>query len=79
MICSGITTPEKQATPIIPLKKDYNYRKNSNRFIFNFIKKRNQKDEKFSSLPEYHSKEKLLFPSSIGVESSKVSTENDHL
>ena len=27
MISSGIPTPEKQATPIIPLKKDYNSRK----------------------------------------------------
>ena len=42
MIHSGIPTPKKQATPIIPLKKDYNSRKKANRFILNFIKERNQ-------------------------------------
>ena len=35
--------------------------------------------KKLSSLPELQSKEKFLSPSSIGFESSQVSTENDHL
>ena len=37
IICSGIPTPEKQATPIIPLENDDYSRKKSYRFIFNFL------------------------------------------
>ena len=36
------------------------------------------RDEKLGSLPELQSKENPSYPSSIGVESSQVSTENDH-
>ena len=43
MICSVISTPENQATPIIPLEKDSYYRKKTNRCIFKFLKERNQR------------------------------------
>ena len=39
MIHSGIPTPEKQATTIIPLEKIIVLEK-TNRFIFNFLKER---------------------------------------
>ena len=78
MICSRIPTPEKQATPIIPLKNDYNHRKDTNIFIFKFIKERTSGMEKLSSLTSLQSKEKPISTSSIGVESSQVSIERDH-
>ena len=40
MTRSEITTPEKLATPIIPLEKDP-YSRKKNRFIFNFLRERN--------------------------------------
>ena len=46
MIFSGIPKPEKKSTPIIPLEKDYYYRKKPNRLIFNSLKERNQRYEK---------------------------------
>ena len=58
MIRSGITTLKKQATLSIPLKKDSNYR-GEKRFIFNFLKKRNQRDKKLSSFPDLQSKKIL--------------------
>ena len=53
MICSGIPTPEKQATPIIPLKRILILRKETNRFIFNFIRERNQRYGKLGSFTEF--------------------------
>ena len=79
MIHSGIHTPGKQATAIIPLE-NYSYsREKTNWCIFYFLKERNQHYEKLCSLPELQSKEKASSPSPIGFESSQVSTENDLL
>ena len=74
MIHSGIPTPEKQETPIITLEEDSYSRKETNRFIFNLLKERNQCDEKLSSFPDLQSKGKASSPSPIGVESSQIST-----
>ena len=80
MIHSGVPTPEKKATHIIPLEKDYYSRRKINRLIFKFIKEKiTIRMKKISSLKKLQSKEKAPPPSSIGVESIQVSTETDHL
>ena len=55
MIHSRIPTPEKQETQITSLESILIQEKEKNRFIFNFLKERNQWDEKLSSFPELES------------------------
>ena len=64
--------------PLFHWKISYS-RKKIYRFIFEFLKERNQWTEILISFPELQSKEKASSPSSFGVESSQVSTENNHL
>ena len=54
MIHSRIPTLEKQETQIISLESILIQEK-TNRFIFNFLKERNQWEEKLSSFPELES------------------------
>ena len=79
MISSGTPIPEKQATPIIPLKKDSNYRKKTpTDSSSTFLKKETSGMKILSYLPDLQSEENPYYPSSIVFESFKVSTENNH-
>ena len=79
MIHSGIPTSGKQSTPTIPLENDYYSRKKPTDSSSTLLTKRTSRMKKLTSLPKLKSKEKASSPSSIGVEYSQVSTENDHL
>ena len=79
MIHGWIPTPEKHKTTIIPLENDsYSIKKPPTDSSSNFLGIGTSRMKNIS-LPELKSKEKDSYPSSIGVESSQVSTENDHL
>ena len=80
MIRSGIPTPEKRKTPIISLvNDDYSIIKHPNDSSSTSLRTETSRTKQIISLTELKSKEKDSFPSSIGVESSRVSTGNYHL
>ena len=58
MICGGRPTPEKKATPIILLEKDYYSRKKTQQIYLQLLKGKEPAGRKIGSFSELQSKEK---------------------
>ena len=79
MIHSVVPTPEKHKTPGISLEHEYYSRKKPpTDSSSTFLRTEISRMKKLSSLPGLKSKEMSSSTSPVGVECSRVSTENDH-